>query len=196
MEKWKDVKNYEDYHQISNLGRIRSKKRIIYNENGTINRKMNEKFLKTRSDVHTKFYHTVTLNIKNKKKTFYLHRLVGEAFVDNPNNLPQINHKDGNKSNNRYDNLEWATQEDNMAHAVDTGLLKARKNFKNVYQESDSKGRFLSKQISQYDKDMNFIRTFNGPKEASEITGFSRQSIADCARGRYKTCGGYIWKYV
>lgn len=109
MEIWKDINGFRELYQISNLGRVR--------------RKDNFKVLKPLSI--SKGYKGVRLyETKNKAITKKIHRLVAEYFIPNPLNLPQVNHKDGNKSNNRIDNLEWCSNEFNMNHAIINKLIK------------------------------------------------------------------------
>lgn len=124
LEIWKDIKNYEGLYQISNFGRIKSlaKKRI----NGTNFYIQKEKIMKPQ--LKNKRYLGIAL-VKNKiYKNFLVHRLVAEAFIDNPYALPQVNHIDCNKLNNNINNLEWCTQEQNLNHALRNGLLTKRRN--------------------------------------------------------------------
>ena len=103
-EIWKDVKNYEGLYQISNLGRLKSVERIYKN------RKCKELIKKTSV---ANGYERIGLSKNGEIKYFSIHRLVAEAFIDNPKNLPCINHKDTNKRNNKVDNLEWCTHKEN-----------------------------------------------------------------------------------
>jgi hypothetical protein len=108
MEIWKDIPEWEGLYQVSNLGRVKSlRKRIIL------------KPLKLR-----KGYLGVEFRESNKRKHFRVHRLVALVFIPNPENKPEVNHKDGIKSNNHVDNLEWCTASENVQHAYDTGLKK------------------------------------------------------------------------
>lgn len=102
MEEWKTIEglNYE----ISNHGRVRNK---------------TTKRIRT-LEIHDRKYYRVKLNKRNYK----VHRLVGLYFISNPDNKPEINHKDGNKLNNHVDNLEWCTPKENVKHALETGLIK------------------------------------------------------------------------
>lgn len=121
VEQWKDIKNYENLYQISNFGRIKSKSRIT--NVGIKNVKQclrQERLLKIQK--LTKGYCGVRLYKNKIGKTFKIHRLVAEHFIDNPNNYKQVNHIDGNKENNRFDNLEWCTCEQNMKHSYKIGL--------------------------------------------------------------------------
>jgi hypothetical protein len=120
-EIWKDIPEYEGYYQVSNYGNFKSLNRIVkYKQNKT--RIYPGKLLLVEP---TKDNYRRIVLMKNGIKTRYMcHRLVASAFIPNIENKPCINHKDGNKSNNRVDNLEWCTPSENMKHAVQTGLLK------------------------------------------------------------------------
>ena len=117
MEEWKDIKGYEGIYQVSNLGRIKSLERI-----DNSNHKVKGKILKIIPE--NRGYSVVNLCKDGKCKTYKVHRLVAIAFLENPDNKPQVNHIDGNKKNNSILNLEWVTAEENINHAWDTGLSK------------------------------------------------------------------------
>lgn len=122
-EVWKDIKGYEGY-QVSNLGRVRTLNKITYSklhgERHWKNRILKEKRNKKSRMVQVTLY-------KNGIGTSYLvHRLVGEAFIPNPENKPQINHIDGNRHNNCVDNLEWCTSRENNLHAYRNNLIKTQ----------------------------------------------------------------------
>ena len=110
MEIWKDIKGYEGLYQISNLGRVKSLPRQ-----------------KTKGGILKQFsteYLVVSMVENGKIKKIKVHRLVAETFIPNPNNLPQVNHIDGNKFNNNMNNLEWVTSKENIIHANIMGLKK------------------------------------------------------------------------
>lgn len=121
MEQWKDIVGYEGYYEVSSLGRVRSKERILpHNVNDGIYVKK-PKILKTQVK---KGYVFVTVSIDGVRKSLPVHRLVAKAFLPNPENKPQVNHIDGDKTNNKLDNLEFATAKENVDHAVSIGLIK------------------------------------------------------------------------
>jgi hypothetical protein len=129
MENWKDVKGYEGLYQVSNLGRIKSLSHINY-----LGRLRQKCILGNR--LSDRGYHTAVLYNNGKPKSFRVHRLVANAFIDNSNNKPHVNHIDGVKSNNLVTNLEWVTISENQKHAFKTGLNK-------INCSRDSKGKFV-----------------------------------------------------
>jgi hypothetical protein len=107
MEIWKDIEGYEGLYKVSNTGKVLGVKR--------------EKEL-TQHENH-RGYLKVSLQKDGKRKNELVHRLVAKAFLENTEELPQVNHKDGTKTNNHVENLEWSSQSENMKHAVEKGLL-------------------------------------------------------------------------
>lgn len=108
-EIWQCIKSYNKKYQISNLGRVKNRKKILKICN------------------NGKGYLYISLSKNNKRKNFLIHRLVANAFIINKENKPCINHIDGNKQNNKVDNLEWITYSENHKHAFKIGLKKSRK---------------------------------------------------------------------
>ena len=114
VEEWKDIPNYEGYYQVSNFGRVKSLCRVIHrNKVGSVT--VPERILKQTDSFGYKY---VSLNKKDAYKRCRVHRLVACAFIPNPYNLPQVNHKDEDTSNNRADNLEWCDQEYNQSYGT------------------------------------------------------------------------------
>ena len=179
IEIWKPIKNWEDLYEVSNFGRVRSKDRVV-------NRIVKGKIIPTKytgkilSSHLNRGYEYTTLTNYPTKKPVKVHRLVAEAFIPNPDNLPQVNHKDENKENNCVDNLEWCTCEYN----VNYGTAKERAD----------KNRKIK--ISQYDLNNNWIKDWDSAVDAALALGINRARINGCVLGlkEHKTAGGYIWK--
>lgn len=107
-ELWKEVKGFEGYYEVSNLGKVRSVDRIVYDTVRKCNRLLKGRVLVERDNGYG--YKSVMFCKEHKLYNKYVHIMVAEAFIDNPLNLPTVNHKDENKSNNKVSNLEWCTQ--------------------------------------------------------------------------------------
>ena len=116
-EEWRDIKGYEGLYQVSNLGRVKSLPRERRNRQGYYYTK--EKILK-QTNTSTGYKKVELFN--GTRKSYKVHRLVAQAFLNNEYNKPQVNHKDGNKINNNVNNLEWVTGSKNIIHAYKTGL--------------------------------------------------------------------------
>lgn len=119
MEIWEKLKNYEDSHQVSNLGKVRTVERTVKGLNGL--RKYKSKLL-TIFIRKKDSYCRICLCKNGEERIEYLHRIVAETFIENPENKPQVNHKNGIKSDNRVENLEWCTPKENTHHGFLTGL--------------------------------------------------------------------------
>lgn len=171
-EIWKDIKGYEGVYQVSTTGRVKSLARLIKKEKGTWNLK--ERILV--ANVDCLGYHRAGFSQRKQRKYFGIHRLVAEAFIPNPDNKKEVNHIDGNKSNNHVNNLEWATRSENMKHAVDNGLVTHLK------KSSDNK----KKKIYQFNRRGELIKVFNSLGEASEETGVSKAYISQLCSGTRK----------
>ena len=165
QEIWKDIPNYEGIYQVSNLGKIRSCRTNKI-----------RKQIKQRSG-----YMRIILTKNKKQKAFSVHTLVAKCFVENTNNLPYVNHIDGNKENNISDNLEWVTASQNMIHAISKGLIKHHP---------------WSVKVSQYSLNGEFIKKWDRMADAARFLGCHHSQISDCCRGKQNTCKGYIWKYA
>lgn len=126
---------------------------------------------------------------KKERKAFKVHYIVASVFIENPNSYNEINHKDGNKHNNHYTNLEWCSRSQNVKHSFDSGLRKGSMFGKY------GKDHNLSKSILQFTKEGVFIREWGSALEIERELGFDDGSIGQCCKGVYKQSKGFVWKY-
>lgn len=161
-EIWKDVKGYEGLYQVSNKGNVKS-------------------FYKNRNlkpSKHSRGYLVVSLFENHNRKQFFIHRLVAETFIDNVNHKEEVNHKDGNKTNNCVENLEWCTGSENRLHAYDTGLRNAP----------------VFSPVLMFSLDGTLLDKFPSICEASRRTGANEGNIYECCNGNRKSVGGYVFR--
>ena len=180
-EEWRDIKGYEGRYQISSLGRVYSfyKKDIL-------------KLAK-----HTGGYLQIGLYKDGKSKTLTVHKLVAEAFIPNPNNYKEINHKDENKQSNCVDNLEWCDRKYNLNYgtAKDRMIRTQKRNGKTKGSKSPSSRKVQC---------ITTGRKFNCIKEAAEYYCInSYTNITMCCQGKKKSAGKnpdtgekLVWKYI
>lgn len=171
MEIWKEVSDNPNY-LISNMGRIR---RVGSNKDHSVR--------------DSKGYLVTDLYQGGRRNTVRVHRLVADEFVPNPNDKPEVNHKDGNKHNNRASNLEYVTKKENCRHAWDTGLVKP--SYGMLGKHNPNSGR--------KGKAFRIVETgevFGTLKECEDKIGGNNRHINDCLRGRQQTHRGYHFEYV
>lgn len=161
-----DIKGYEGLYQVSNYGRVRS---LNYLRTGEI-RMM-------RYGKYPNGYLFVGLSKNGKVKNFLVHCLVADAFIPNPDGLPEVNHIDEDKMNNCVWNLEWCDHKYNCNYGT--------------------RNERISKRVYQYTRDGSFIRSYASTREAECKTGINQSSICVVANnGRLKSAGGYIWSFI
>lgn len=185
MEYYKPIICYHDLYEISTLGNIRSVDRKVSHLNHfiTIKSRILKPYLGTNG------YYMVTLSNRGRKCKFPIHRLVATAFIQLNKDKPCVNHKDGNKLNNKVDNLEWNTYSENNKHAYDSGLKTG------FWTGKCGKEHHNSKAVCQYSLQDVFIKQFDSIMDAKRETGVNDTSISLCCRNKQKTSGNYIWKY-
>lgn len=186
IEIWKDVEGFEGSYQVSNLGRVKNVCRHIRGRNDGI-RTIRER-IRIQRQSRTGYCMTI-LSSNNKQKNCTIHRLVALSFVENPNNYTEVNHIDGDKMNNRADNLEWCTRSENNRHAIRTGLR--RHNWTGMF---GSKHR-LSKPVTQRDLNGKYINVFESTGDAERKTGVSAKGISRIAIRKKGHAGGFAWSY-
>lgn len=177
MEIWKPIYGFPHY-EVSNKGRVRSLDRYSYHPQGR--RLIKGKILEGGIDSYG--YHIVLLYFSSggNRWTAKVHRLVAEAFIPNPENKPEVNHKDGNKLNNHVDNLEWVTSSENIQHAFEKGLRVGPN----------------KKRVARLDKDTKEVLEIYESMSSVKDQGFNRGHVGEVCRGIRKTHGGFSWKYV
>ena len=159
-EIWRDIKGYEGLYQVSNLGNVR---RLV----GF--RCRNERIIKPRKKANG--YLQVILQDNGIKKCVHIHRLVAEAFIPNTDNLPEVNHIDEDKTNNRVSNLEWCTRKYNAEYS-------------------------LAKPVNQYTLSGEFVKQWVSTRAIERQCGVHQQNIWHCCKGKIKSAYGFKWYYV
>lgn len=190
QEVWKDIPNYEGLYQVSNLGKIKSLERKVKKYNGE--RIVRERILK---QSYEKKYMHVQLSKNGKTITRLVHRLVAETFIDNPNNLKEVNHIDANTRNNNVNNLEWCTRYENMQHAKQMGLIKHNSGEKCYWYKKYGKEHTRSKKIIQLTKQGIKIKEWDSLADVERELNIKKGNICKCCKGERKTTGGFKWEY-
>ena len=172
---------YEGY-EVSSDGRMRSVDRYV--RRSDTNSLVYWSGVELKQTVDNCGYLRADISLGGKKYTLKVHRVVAEAFIDNPNKLPQVNHIDGNKKNNNYLNLEWTDNSGNQLHAIETGLrlIKFAK-----------KALAFTGSVEVYNKDGNLVMVVSGNKEMKDA-GLDFRLVSACLRGKRKTHRGFTFK--
>lgn len=190
-EIWKDIKGYEGYYQISNLGRVRSVDRIVESEHRS------PQFMKGQIKkviVRDDSYKYVTLYKDNKGQNKYIHRLVAEAFIPNPDNYPIINHKDENPSNNNIENLEWCDHQYNLSYGNREQKMLDSEGYKR-------RTNRIKKPIYVINKDGKRKR-YESITSACKELNLNHCNVSACLNNKknskrnYKTHRGYTFEYA
>lgn len=178
MEQWKDIDGYEGIYAVSNLGRVKSLDRIVVYIDGRQHTYKEKILVQAISKVNGAYY--VHLYKNQSRKNMIVHRLVAKAFILNPENKAEVNHIDGNRSNNTVENLEWSTKIENMHHAFRTGLINNTGTNHGVNVYSDEKILHV-KELLQEGKLTQ--------KQIAEVTGVKKGTVEQVAQGK-------TWKHL
>lgn len=181
-EQWRPIPQYEGLYEISTFGKVRSI--ALYTNHHTL--VMRKSAIMLKQEITVDGYSRVVLCKNGMKKHMAVHRLVALTYIPNPNNLPQVNHKDENPQNNSVDNLEWCTGKQNCNYGLHRQRISQRLNTKH----------HLSKPVARLDTSGNIIETFKSTREAARKIGVRSENISRCCNGKYKLVCGSKWKYI
>ena len=173
MEEWRTIEGTRGMIEVSDTGSVRSLLRGV------------PYILKSQKD--NKGYHRVSVTIERNKMTFKVHREVAKAFIPNPDNLPQVNHIDGNKDNNSVSNLEWCTNQQNAHHAIKNGLWKSV--FEGAKRATDAQ----KKAVVGYNEEENTTKEFESVGEAERF--LKSRHISDVLKGKRSHVKGWTFRY-
>lgn len=176
IEVWKDIENYETLYQVSNFGNIKSKQKITNGKYGFHIQR--EKIIKTH--IHKSGYVIVLLCKKGKQKSYRVHRLVANAFLEKNKDKQYVNHINGIKNDNRVENLEWCSQKENIRKAIEQGLMTNKHRCKKIIKK----------------KNGVIIEEYSSITEASKKTSISRRCLYLCINNKQKTSCGYEWATI
>lgn len=180
MEVWKPIVGYDGFYEVSSYGRVRNIKRspwhILKNNNSSNG------------------YLIVGLSRNGHHKTHSVHRIVATAFIQNPDKKSDVNHKDGNKTNNNVENLEWVTKSENERHSFDV-LGKKTPSLPNKMRGKYGKLHNRSVPVIQYSLTGEFIREWECMLQIERELGIMHSNISMCCNGKRKRAGQFIFKF-
>lgn len=186
METWKDIKGYEGFYEVSTCGVVRSKERVVVlkdksgKDRPCIYKSKILKPCKRTYKSHTNTMHRlqVVLSKDGKTRSYDVHRLVAETFIENPNNYNTVNHIDGNTENNCVNNLEWLPLADNIRHAFKNNLIHTMKPIAMIEPKTGK-----------------IVKVYAGEAEACRRNGLKQGKIRKAMQKGWK-CRGYNWRYI
>lgn len=183
MEIWKDIQGYEGLYQVSNYGNVRS---LNYRHHGGVH---NLKQLELPEG-----YLFVNLYKNKKAKMFYVHRLVGQAFLENPHNYPEINHIDENKKNCKVNNLEWCSSKYNTNYS----RLKHPERYFTSFNgmRTNKKSKYSNLIVNQINEDGILIKQWNNISEIVRELGYHNTAITECCLNKRKRAYGFKWEFA
>lgn len=192
QEIWKDIKDFEGMYQVSNLGRVRSVDR--FDRTGQLHKGV----IIVLSD-NGRGYKTVRMSKDSKPKKCYVHRLVATAFIENPDNKPEVHHIDGDKSNNKLENLQWVTTKENNSFRERIESMKKNPNWLKTRKRAMAKAREKAIVVKSYrtkftrgDVSLEFSSLAEGARQLGLDTG----NCTRVANGKYKRTHGYKVEYI
>ena len=186
-EEWRDVAGYEGLYQVSNLGRVKSLAKKVWNGKTYYNKQE----LVMKPSMMTIGYYCVTLTRNAIQEKKYIHRLVAEAFIPNPHNYAEVDHIDANPTNNDVSNLRWVTHEENMRH-----IYELNHQYDGTANLHTPHARMITAMKLQKPVVRSDGKIFPSVKAAAESLNVNPTSVSNAARGRTKTCKGYTFKFI
>lgn len=173
---WRQAVGYEGLYEVNDDGEVRS---VAHITNGVhVPSKKLKPYMSDR-------YYRVKLYKDGKPKMVMVHRLVAQAFIGNPHKLPQVNHINGDRTDNSASNLEWCTASENQKHAIRTGL-----------KDPEDTVKATRKKVLQLDMSGNVINEWRSLSDAARALGLQVSNISHCCKGRIGSTGGYKWRLV
>lgn len=182
-EIWKPVVGYEGLYEVSNQGNVRS---LNYRHHGKISVLKQAKI--------PQGYMFVYLSKNKKRKMFYVHRLVGQAFLENPYNYPEINHINEKQGDNRVDNLEWCSSKYNTNYSRKKHPERYFTSYKG--ERTNKKTKYSLLTVNQLTKDGELIKQWNNVAEIVREMKYNNFAITECCKGKRKTAYGYKWEFA
>lgn len=192
-ERWYGVKGYEGLYQYSNFGNVKTVERIV--QFGKQKRIVKERIL---NQCTNRGYKQVILSKNGVEKTLKVHRIVAEGLIPNPDNKPEVDHKDTHRDNNCVWNLRWVTKKENSNNPISKQHNSERqKGEKSVLYSKTGKQHHSSKPVLQFDLDGNFIKEWECAMQVQREIGIKFGNVCDCCRHypHRNTAGGYKWEF-
>lgn len=200
-EMWKPIKGFEEYYEVSNQGRVKS----LYREE-SVTPKNKRPYIRIKKEkimtcsLFSCGYRVVSLFSNGKHKKISVHRLVAEAFIENPRQLTEVDHINTDRSDNRVENLRWVTRSENHLNPISrcNHSAAARKSYRPPKKKYVRHSRITPKNahsVVQLDLSYNFISKYASACEAERKTGTPKKCISMCCKKRMTTSNGYVWLY-
>ncbi len=181
-QQWRPIPQYEGLYEISDQGDVRSIAQYTCHHIVTPRPKPRS----VKAELTHDGYVRVCLSNRGTHKHYTVHRLVALTFIPNPDNLPQVNHKDENPQNNSVDNLEWCTGKQNCNYGKHCQRIRDRLAIKH----------HLAKAVAKLDESGNILETYKSINDAARQLGIRGENITRCCKGKYNQSCGYKWKYI